>query len=245
VICNSAAAFSARVDGRRLSFEEIGIFNGVFVMQDLQTGSYWSHYTGEALDGKLKGKILEWIQVGRTRFDRLLQDYPEATIPVRRALKFREVPPMSGRDRAMGEFLPPNFAETMPKGVGRLPRHTHGLGVAVGSVRRFYPLDRLANERVVNDNLGEVPTVVLIQDGTEAAAAYARCADGRELSFVTADWKGAAALQDRETGSTWRSTGEAVAGPLKGSRLRPVRSMVTDWYGWEGYFQDTTVYGMN
>jgi hypothetical protein len=243
VICNSAAAFSARVDGRRLSFEEIGIFNGVFVMQDRQTGTYWSHYTGEALEGKLEGKTLEWVQVGRTRFDRMLEEHPEATIAVKSAMQFREIPPMSGRARAMGEELPPNFAETLPEGVERLPRHTHGLGVAAGSERRFYALDGLADERVINDRLGEVATVVLLQDGSEAAAAYSRCVEGRELSFEPADWDGAAALRDRETGTTWLATGRAVDGPMKGSQLLALRSMVTDWYGWGAYFTNTTIYG--
>jgi hypothetical protein len=243
VICNSAAAFSARVDGRRLSFEEIGIFNGVFVMQDRQTGTYWSHYTGEALMGRLKGAVLEWVPVSRTRFGRLIEEHPGTTIPVRRALKFREIPPMSGRDRAMGERLPPNFAETLPDGIDRLPRHAHGLGVAVATERRFYPLDRLAGRPVINDRIGEVPVVVLIQDGTEAAAAYARCVDGRALTFEPAQWQGRAALRDRETGTTWISAGEAVDGPGTGSRLEPVRSMITDWYGWAAYFENTSVYG--
>jgi hypothetical protein len=156
---------------------------------------------------------------------------------------FRQVPPMSGRDRAMGEQLPPNFAGTLPEGIEQLPRHAHGLGVAVGSTRRFYPLDRLAGEPVVNDRIGDVPVVVLIQDGTEAAAAYARCVDGKALTFEPTDWQGRAALRDTETGTTWASNGEAVSGSMKGSNLQPVRSMVTDWYGWAAYFQNTTVYG--
>lgn len=230
------------MDGRRLSFEEIGIFNGVFVMKDRETGTLWSHYTGEALEGPLTGTTLEWVQVGRSQFARMIEEYPEATIPKKRLMKFREIPPMSGRDQAMGERLPQNFAETMPNGIDQLPRHTHGLGVAVGTDRRFYPLDSLAALPVINDRLGEVPVVVLIQDGTEAAAAYSRCVGGKSLTFEGAHWAGLAALRDRETGTTWRSNGEAVEGPLEGQRLQPARSIVTDWYGWAAYFQNTTVY---
>jgi len=233
------------VDGRRLSFEELGIFNGVFVMQDHQTKSLWSHYTGEALDGRMEGKTLEWIQVGRTRFGRLLEEHPDATVPVKRAMQFRKAPPMANRSQAMGEQLPPNFAETLPKNIDKLPRHTHGLGVSVGSDRRFYALDRLADRPVINDDLGKVPVVVLIQDGTEAAAAYTRCVAGNPLTFEAAEWQGRAALRDRESGTTWSSTGEAVDGAMKGERLQSVRSIVTDWYGWAAYFENTTVYGVD
>jgi hypothetical protein len=233
------------VDGRRLSFEELGIFNGVFVMQDHQTKTLWSHYTGEAFDGRLEGRTLEWIQVRRSRYGRLIEQHPDATVPVKRAMQFRRTPPMSGRSQAMGEQLPPNFAETLPDGIDRLPRHAHGLGVAVGSERRFYVLEGLARQPVINDSIGEVPVVVLVQDGTEAAAAYARCVDGSPLSFEPAEWQGRAALLDRESGTTWSSTGEAVEGPNKGRRLQPVRSIVTDWYGWAAHFRNTTVYGLD
>jgi len=230
------------VDGRRLSFEEIGIFNGVFVMKDRETGTFWSHYTGEALEGPQVGTRLEWVQVGRSQFGRMVQEHPQATMPAKKKMQFREIPPMSGRDEAMGDGMPDEFIPTLPKNIDQLPRHTHGLGVAVGSDRRFYALDTLAGEPVVNDQIGDVPVVVLVQDGTEAAAAYSRCIDGRELTFDKAEWQGLAALRDRETRTVWRSDGSAASGELEGRSLVSIRSIVTDWYGWAAYFQNTDIY---
>lgn len=85
--------------------------------------------------------------------------------------------------------------------------------------------------------------MVLVQDGAEAAAAYSRCVGGVLRTFGAATWEGRAALKDVETGSIWTAPGEAVPGPAKGARWEPVRSIVTDGYGWSAYFPQTTIRG--
>jgi hypothetical protein len=231
----------ARVDGRRLSFEEEGIWNGVFVMRDRETGTLWSHYTGEAFEGPLQGRRLEWIQTRRAQYGRLLNEHPDATIPERGALKFRSTPPPKSRRAAMGEALPPAFVPTIAKEDDRLGRHEHGLGVFVGGHQRFYKLDDLHSRGLVRDTIGDVDVVVLIQDGGEAAAAYSACFNGESLVFEPAGHEGRLALKDQR-GRTWLSTGEGVGKRAKGKRLTGVRSIVTDWYGWSAYFPKTTIY---
>ncbi len=244
MICNSGSAFVARAGGRRLTFEEEGIYNGVFVMRDRETGTLWSHYTGEAFEGPLLGTTLDWVQTDRARFDRLKEQWPDATLPVRNAMRMRPTPPASDRARAMGPGLPPAFEPTMPESRDRRLRpHEHGLGVFAGGAHRFYPLDLLGSEAVVNDEVGGAPVVVLVQDGSEAAAAYSRCVGDELRTFEAAKWEGRAALRDVETKSIWTAQGEAVRGSSKGQRLTPVRALVTDWYGWWAYFPKTTVRG--
>lgn len=241
MICNSGTAFAARVDGRRLSFEEVGIHNGVFVMRDRQTGSLWSHYTGEAFEGPLKGQQLRWIQLERAEAKRLVRQHPKATVPERKSMRFRNTPPLSGRDKALRNQLPPNFAETLPA-IDGMPFHTHGLGVAIGDKHTFFPIDRLYDASVIEDRVGEVDVVVMVQDGTSTAAAWSRCVDGKTLDFESVQHAGFAALRDVQTSSTWDASGLAVKGPHKGARLTSVRSIITDWYGWAAYFQDSEVY---
>lgn len=243
MICNSGTAFAARVDGRRLSFEEEGIFNGVFVMRDRQTKTLWSHFTGEAFDGPLKGKQLEWIPLDRATYSRAVDTWPDATAPAKHTMRFRGAPTQTERSSRLGESLPGPFVPTLPKEVAsKLPRHTHGVGVAVGSSHRFFPLERLFGLEVANDEVGGTPVVVMLQDGSASAAVYGRCVDGRTLDFERAEHAGRAALRDTQTKTVWSATGEAVSGPLKGERLSPARAMITDWYGWGAYFPKSTVW---
>jgi hypothetical protein len=239
VICNSGTAFSARVDGRRLSFEEVGIYNGVFVMQDHQTKTYWSHYTGEGIRGPLRNATLDWHQLHRLNWSTLRELHPEATVPVRSALKFKERPPVARRAETLGETLPKKFIPTLPTDLSRvLPRHEHGVGLAVGPERRFYPLERLYADTVLADQLGGVEVVVFVHDGSASAAAFSRCVEGRTLTFASDN----GVIVDRETGTHWDETGRGANGPLAGKQLTHVRAIVTDWYGWASYFEDSTVY---
>jgi len=243
VICNSGTAFRARVDGRRLSFEEMGIFNGVFVMKDHQTSTMWSHYTGEAFDGPLKGKRLKWVQLERGSAAQVLAEHPNAQVPKRGHMRFRGEIPQRDRAALLGSDLPPQFVPTLPDGLAaRLPLHTHGLGVAVGSEHRFYPLDGLGSSAVVPDQIGGVPVVVWMRESSASAAAYSRCVKGRVLSFRPTEHAGRDALEDVQTHSVWTATGAAVSGPMAGEQLTSVRALVTDWYGWAAYFGDTTVW---
>jgi len=230
----------ARADGRRLTFEEEGIYNGVFVMRDHETGTLWSHYTGEAFEGPLKGRTLEWIQTDRSRAGRLLAESPDTTVPARKSMKFRpSAPAASKRDAAMGDFLPPAFGETIDKRDKRLAVHEHGIGIFAGGAHHFVPLDALSKRSVLQDRVGDLPVVISIFDKGEAAAAWSRCVDGEPLTFAAATWEDRVALVDQQTRSTWVA-GEAVDGPMKGRTLTVVRSIITDWYGWVAYFPDST-----
>ena len=41
------------VAGTHYTFEVAGVYNGLFVMSDRQTGSVWTHYDGTVLTGPL------------------------------------------------------------------------------------------------------------------------------------------------------------------------------------------------
>ena len=230
------------MDGRALSFEEIGIYNGVFVMLDRQTESLWSHYTGEAMDGEMVGATLEWVAIERMQWKRALEQVPELLVPRKKEMTFRPAGPRAKRDR-LGNVLPPGFSGTLPKDMNRsLDMHTYGLGVAVKSSHRFYRLDILLEDKVINDVIDGVPVVVMLQDGGEAAAVYSRCLDGMELEFLPTMVDGHPALLEKSSRAVWLSNGTHHAGEFAGKQLNPVRSLVTDWYGWAASFPNTSVY---
>lgn len=212
-------------------------------MFDRETETLWSHFTGEAFEGAFAGERLEWVQAERTTYRRLLVEHPDATVPRRSALDFRSTPPMTGRADELGNRLPAPFVPTLPPDMGDETFHMHGLGVTIGAAHRFYPLDQMSEQSVINDRIGDVDLVVFIQDGTASAAAYASCVDGQRLTFDSVEYERRLAVQDKQTKTIWTADGRAVEGPLQGSRLTSARSLITDWYGWKAYFQDSDLYG--
>ncbi len=73
---------------------------------------------------------------------------------------------------------------------------------------------------------------------------YVREFNGRAHDFgVIGVEQGTLIMYDQQTGSWWSQlVGEAVRGPMKGSKLRKLPSTMTTWGKWKQLHPDTTVY---
>jgi len=70
--------------------------------------------------------------------------------------------------------------------------------------------------------------------------AYVPVAGGDTLAFVG----GSEGITDVGTGSEWSVDGLAVAGPLEGTRLAPVRdAIVSFWGAWNAFHPGTELWG--
>ena len=75
---------------------------------------------------------------------------------------------------------------------------------------------------------------------SRSAAAYDRTLDGRTLSFEADDGQPGSVV-DEDTGSRWSMEGVCIAGARKGRRLRRVRGLMSEWYGWYASYPSTTM----
>ncbi len=187
---------------RVLSFGHAGIlYEQSFVMYDRETGSLWVHVTGEAAHGPLKGKRLEFMPSTVTTWANWKKSYPHTTVL-----------PGYRRGGFMGTYVGPFQSDIL------------GLAVVVKLKAKLYPYGVLARQNLVNDEFNGAKVVVYYSPADATGTAWRRELDGRVLTFVQSDRKdagGNALLRDEETGSLWSwLRGEAVAGPLKGRKLR-------------------------
>lgn len=66
-LCGTGMAFSARVDGRELSFGVSGLlYNSDVLLYDRQSKSLWSQILAEAVAGPMKGHKLEFLPTAHT-----------------------------------------------------------------------------------------------------------------------------------------------------------------------------------
>jgi hypothetical protein len=49
-------------------------------------------------------------------------------------------------------------------------------------------------------------------------------------------------LRDNETGSPWDLTGQAVGGPLAGSRIEQVATFSAMWFAWASFHPETEIF---
>jgi hypothetical protein len=131
------------INGKVYHFGPRGLYNGLLLLGDDETHSWWDHMTGECLHGPSKGVKMEVYPIRHTTVEEALGKWPDIRIALSRPnIRMRW---LSGVMNWMHrkEILPPGFAKTMQAPDERLPRMTSGLGIIEGREQCFYPLEVL------------------------------------------------------------------------------------------------------
>lgn len=169
-VCHSGVGMTPRINGKTHHFQVGGLYNGVAILTDDETGTYWDHITGQAVHGPLQGTQLDIWSLEMTTVAAALKREPEL-----RLLRSHQRP-LFRRAMRLGQwifgqtgFLPKLFTQTMAPKDPRLPRMTMGLGVVVDGTARFYPMSAL--QEPVIDKLGNQQLQVAINqvDGVPQA----------------------------------------------------------------------------
>lgn len=125
------------VAGKVHHFSAGGLYNGLVLLIDDETRTYWDHITGKAVHGDLKGAKLDNWPIEMTNVETALKNDSNLRV-------HHSKPTFLGRlmvwvHRWLPIKLPPNFRGTMGKPDDRQPEMEIGLGVVTDGVRRFYP----------------------------------------------------------------------------------------------------------
>jgi quercetin dioxygenase-like cupin family protein len=117
------------------------------------------------------------------------------------------------------------------------------LGVASGSVVKAFPAGDLSQHGSVFDRMPDGPISVTWCGVCNTGLVFRADVKGRTLHFQYDRMVAANEVQkDLETGSSWQqATGEAIDGPLKGTRLTLYPSVRTTWGAWRRRYPLTLV----
>jgi thiol-disulfide isomerase/thioredoxin len=225
--CTGAAAFRRTLDGRVLVFEVAGVYNGTIILRDRQTRSLWAPFSGRALEGPLAGRQLERLSLSVTRWDEWTARHPRGEVAWA---------PAAAREGHGSWYEPGKWGIVTEMGATlqawdpRLPENELVYGVE-SPIAKAYPLRGIRRSKgIVNDTAGGLPVVVVAR-GPLDVAGYDRRVEGRELTFRPPTGS-QAVMNDVETGSDWSGDGQALSGPLRGARLKPLDGYVVEWHVW-------------
>ena len=250
-LCNSAIAFDRRLDGTVHTFGVSGnLRNSDLIMWDHETQTWWQQLTGEAIIGSLAGKRLSILPAPIVSYADFKQAHPGGLVLSRETGHSRQYGsnPYSGYDRVDEH---PFLFRGDPD--GRLLPKERVAAVTVGGMDLAFPYSVLMEEGAVNHTVGETGIVVFYKPGTVSAldkglirnsrdvgatAVYKSDLNGQSLSFQPS----AKGFADDQTGSEWNILGEAVEGPLAGSRLERIASADHFWFAWAAFKPDTIIY---
>ena len=118
------------------------------------------------------------------------------------------------------------------------------IGVSINGEHRAYPVPYLGQREIVNDVVGGRKIAVTWCPLCYTAIVFDREVDGRELTFGVSGrlLMNSLVMYDRETNSLWSQfAGEAIFGPMDGTKLEIVASQLTPWGDWRRQYPDTLV----
>jgi len=222
--------------------ENAGVVGGNEVFKDVATGSRWQQSSLEAIEGPLKGEKLKLYPFLLTSWDEWKRLHPDTLV-------LKPLPGYADRIAAKNAQLRAGFPTTKaaPDDVvrrdDRLTAYTKVIGLAVGDASRAFPIAALDRVRVVNQELGGQPILVVHQPKSETTTAFVARANGRRLTFSEAK-PDATELVDRETRSRWNAYGACTSGPLKGARLEALIMEPEYWFAWSEFHPRTTIFAV-
>lgn len=192
-------------------------------------------------DGRLALKTIPTVTVSLGTWKKL---YPESRVWVR-SLEWRDVFYLKLLSRA--DVIDPAsdvvvYPLQNPKDE-RLPMKSLVNGVEINGETGVYPnaLFTGGTRRMVEDEVGGTPLLVVSACGGDYNQIFDRRLDGRVLTFSPSAEDDN--FRDNETGSVWDPTGECLAGPSMGAQLQPVPHYnKMFWYVWSDYHPGSRIY---
>jgi hypothetical protein len=141
--CNTGMVFNPVLDGQTLNFRRRGSYDGLLLVWDEETNTYWQHITGQGLHGSNAGKQLEIITTTRhMKAGEAAEKYPQAfllTSPLTEAQQ--TLSGMMEKMRAKPEKVEAGIVATIAEEDKRRPRFELGLGIWTTLTNStFFPL---------------------------------------------------------------------------------------------------------
>ena len=237
--------YSRELDGKTYTFGVSGkLFRDALLMYDHQTRTLWSHITGEAVQGELKGKRLKMLAgTPRITWKDWKRNHPLTSV--------LSVPSDFRRsERQIQDVSTDNYARyhaSSDAGISgtqytdnRLMNKELVVGVRIKESYRAYPFTAFKKQSIINDEVDNVPVLAFHDLESNATAVFLRPVEGQTLRFKLARGY---FVKDATTGTTWNLiTGMATEGKLKGHTLERLPAMNIYWFAWARYHPETTVY---
>ncbi len=229
--------WSSVVRGVTLHFRLTAINNQNFVMEDVETGTWWQQVTGEALQGPLTGERLRGIRFQEIAFGIWGTEYPDTIVMLPEDERTDRYLGADWEQEVQGLPLP---AALRP--LGDLQGRDIVVGLVVQGRAIAYPLDTIAAQTPIADQVGTTALLVACAADGRSVRVFDRRVNGRVLDLYARPESEPPVFIDVQTGSEWNFAGLATSGPMIGSELEPLAATKDFWFDWHNHHPDTRVY---
>jgi uncharacterized protein DUF3179 len=253
-LCNSAITFERTIRGVETTFGTSGsLYFANLVMYDRATESLWNQLDGRSVVGLLTGEVLKQFPSSTVSWAVFKESLPDAKVLDREQTGARRnygTNPYTGLDDPNGQpFLFNGEIDVRAKAMQRI------VAIESESSAVAWSLDALSGDVAAQATAAEFdgqPIAIFWQGGEASALDASDIAAGRDVGTVgvfnstvdgeTLTFKAVGdSFSDDQTSSTWNVLGEAIEGPMAGTKLEPVTFVRTFWFSWAAFRPDTTL----
>ncbi len=222
-VCRTGRIYSPIVNGKVETFRLVGMdhFNAMF--EDATTKSWWRQSTGECIAGPLKGYRLEEIRSEQVGLNVWFRQHPNALVlqPDEKFKETFEKMDVYDKGRSKSGLTKRDSLSWKEK--------SWVLGIQNNLNAKTYDWNLLANDRMIQDSLPNLPVLLLLENDTASFHAFNRTLNKESLKFV----KKGDSIIDLKTRSFWSYDGLCLEGKLKGASLERIDCYQEFLHSWE------------
>ncbi len=167
-VCRTGRVFEPIVNGKKETFRLVGMDHFNAMLEDATTKSWWRQATGEAITGKLKGQQLpevfstqtslaEWLKLNPNSL--IMQADAAFTDSYSKNLKYEDG---TSRDKLTGT----DSLSWKDK--------SWVIGIKAGNQSKAYDWNDLKKKRLIADNIGETPILLVLAEDNKSFFAFER-----------------------------------------------------------------------
>lgn len=224
-VCRTGRVFEPAVDGKPEVFRLVGMdhFNAMF--EDGETGSWWRQANGEAIAGPLKGKMLTELPSTQTSLGQWLKLHPDSKVMQPDPVYQAKYDSMSRYESGRGKSALTRTDSLSWKDKSWV------VGIEVRAAAKAFDWNRLKKERIINNQVGNVPVALVL--GSDNSSFFAFDRGGNEPFAFKNDTIFA-------RNSTYNLLGKRISGT--GSDLKRINAYQEFWHSWRTFHPGTGQY---
>ena len=244
-LSGTVTAFRSLAGTYTTSFGVTGdLLNANTIMYDRISVSLWSQLLAVCIDGPMRGKRLERLQVLWAKWGGVKSRLSGKAEVLSRSTGYRR---SYGKDpygsyHARGNYydnaMIVNSISYLDR---RLPPKKRVLGLEMEDLYGAVQVDSVKEARVLNFSMGLTPLVATYDEEMDAVRIFDRRLEGKQdqlLTFEIFEDK----LIDKETHSEWNPEGESTYGRYREKKLTPVFRIDSMWFAWAAFHRGTLIF---
>ena len=233
-VCRTGRVYSPFVNGKPETFRLVGMdhFNAMF--EDQTTKSWWQQATGTAIAGPLKGSQLKEIPSYQASLASWVQSHPGSTILQPDTNYQKDYDDLADFDKGTLK----SHLEKRDSASWKMKSWV--IGVKASGLEKAYDWNDLLKTDLIQDQVGQVPVLLVLENDTSSFHAFNRMVHGQTL-FFSID-KLSSSLTDSNTQSIWNFDGTCLSGSLKDNKLELLPAYQEFWHSCKQFHPNTTTY---